>query len=70
MSKKLSKIYADEVGTTVRLRRRKGRVYVDVLIADEKQMAEGFVWYSRQEITGCIAICKAALAYRKAKKAK
>lgn len=70
MAKKLSKIYADEVGTTVRLRRRKGRVYVDVLIADEKQMAEGFVWYSKQEIMNCIAICKAALAYRKAKKAK
>ena len=69
MSKKLSDTsWVNEPGTTLRLRHKKGRVYLDVLIDDEKQWAEGTVRLSGKDIKGFIAIFEEAKAYRKAKK--
>ena len=69
--KKLSDTYADELGTTVRLHyTKKGRVYLQALVVDEKQFAEGHVKLSRQEVDDFIAILTEAKKLRAAKKGK
>lgn len=69
--KKLSDSHLDELGTTVRLHHtKKGRVYIQALITDEKQFAEGYVKLSRQEVDDFIAILTEAKELRAKKKGK